>query len=77
MISSVAHALVLVFLRQSDVVCRYGGDEFAVTLTGCDLLVAQTLARRVVEQVRTLPPPSPLMEFALGVSVDIAKLQTA
>ena len=74
-ITSVAHALWKVFLRQSDVVCRYGGDEFAVILNGCDTQVAQTLAKRLVEQVRTLPPPSPLMEFALGASVGVAQLQ--
>ena len=75
-ITSVANALWKVFLRQSDVVCRYGGDEFAVILNGCDMLVAQTLAKRLVEQVRTLPPPSPQMEFALGASVGVAQLQS-
>lgn len=73
-ITSVAHALWKVFLRQSDVVCRYGGDEFAVILNSCDMLVAQTLAKRLVEQVRTLPPPSAQMEFALGASVGVAQL---
>jgi diguanylate cyclase (GGDEF)-like protein len=73
-ITSVARALWKVFLRQSDVICRYGGDEFAVILNGCDLLVAQTLAKRLVEQVRSLPLPSPNMEFALGASVGVAQL---
>lgn len=75
-ITSVANALWKVFLRQSDVICRYGGDEFAVILNGCDMLVAQTLAKRLVEQVRTLPAPSPQMEFALGASVGVAQLQS-
>lgn len=73
-IQSVGRALWKVFLRQSDVICRYGGDEFAVILSGCDLLVAQTLAKRLVEAVRTLPLPSPKMEFALGASVGVAQL---
>lgn len=73
-IVSVAKALWKVFLRQSDVICRYGGDEFAVILNGCDLLVAQTLAKRLVDQVRSLPLPSPAMEFALGASVGVAQL---
>lgn len=73
-IVSVSKALWRVFLRQSDVICRYGGDEFAVILNGCDMVVAQTLAKRLVEAVRILPPPSPLMEFALGASVGIAQL---
>jgi diguanylate cyclase len=73
-IQSVASALWKVFLRQSDVICRYGGDEFAVILNGCELQVAHTLAKRLVEQVRSLPLPSPLMEFALGASVGVAQL---
>ena len=73
-IQSVAGALWKVFLRQSDVICRYGGDEFAVVLNGCDMAVSQTLAKRLVEQVRSLPKPHPQMEFALGASVGIALL---
>ena len=74
-IRSVGKALWSVFLRQSDVICRYGGDEFAVILQGCDLQVAHTLAKRLIEAVRTLPLPSPKMEFALGASVGVAQLE--
>jgi len=73
-ITSVASALWRVFLRQSDVLTRYGGDEFAVILNNCDLLVAQTLAKRLVERVRSMPLPDPAMEFALGASVGVAQL---
>jgi diguanylate cyclase len=73
-IVSVAHALWKVFLRQSDVITRYGGDEFAVILSNCDQLVAQTLAKRLVETVRGLPLPSASMEFAMGASIGIAQL---
>lgn len=73
-IQSVAHALVKVFARQSDVVCRYGGDEFAVILHGCDVGVAQTLSKRLVDTVRGLPKPHEAMEFALGASVGVAQL---
>ncbi|MES3033726.1 MAG: GGDEF domain-containing protein [Gemmatimonadota bacterium] len=76
-ITTVAQALKLVFLRQSDVVCRYGGDEFAVILNNCDLLVAQTLAKRLLDQVKALPAPTQAMEFALGASVGVAQLQPA
>ena len=74
-IMTVAQALKFVFLRQTDVVCRYGGDEFAVILPNCDMLAAQTLARRLVEQIKALPAPTQAMEFALGASVGIAQLE--
>src|SRR5690606_6433068 len=48
---SVAKCLSKVFLRQSDVVCRYGGDEYAVVLNNTDVKVAQMLARRLVQSV--------------------------
>ncbi len=74
-IVTVAQALKLVFLRQADIVCRYGGDEFTVILQNCDMLAAQTLARRLVEQIKALPAPTQAMEFALGASVGIAQLE--
>jgi diguanylate cyclase len=74
-IVSVANALWRVFLRQSDVVCRYGGDEFAVVLNGTDAAVAEKLALRLVNAVRELPRPHEAMDFALGASVGVAQLQ--
>ena len=73
-ITGVAKALWSVFMRQSDVVSRYGGDEFAVILNNCDAHAAETLAQRLVEQVRSLPRVHVAMELALGVSVGVAQL---
>lgn len=42
-------------IRQTDMACRYGGEEFVVILPGCDLEGARLLAERVrhgVEQMR-------------------------
>lgn len=75
-IVSLARALATVFLRQADVIARYGGDEFAVILNGVDTATARTLATRLIEHVRSLPSPHPAMEFALGVSVGVAQLTT-
>jgi diguanylate cyclase (GGDEF)-like protein len=68
----VAKCLSRVFLRQSDVVCRYGGDEYAIVLNNTDVKVAHMLARRLLETVAAMPSPHPHMEFAVGASVGIA-----
>ncbi|MDQ8163887.1 MAG: GGDEF domain-containing protein [Gemmatimonadota bacterium] len=74
-IANLARALSRVFLRQSDVLCRYGGDEFAAILHNTDWKMAQTLARRLQEQVAAMPSPHPAMEFSIGASVGVAQLE--
>ncbi len=73
-IQTLANALGRVFLRQSDVLCRFGGDEFAAILHNTDWKMAQTLARRLQEQVAAMPAPHPAMEFSIGASVGVAQL---
>jgi diguanylate cyclase (GGDEF)-like protein len=60
-------------MRQTDVVCRYGGDEYAVVLNNTDQKVAQMLARRLLESISEMPSPHPNMEFAVGASIGIAE----
>jgi diguanylate cyclase (GGDEF)-like protein len=74
-IANLGGALAKVFLRESDVLCRYGGDEFAVILHNTDWKMAQTLARRLQEYVAAMPAPHPAMEFSIGASVGVAQLE--
>lgn len=74
-IANLAGALSKVFLRQSDVLCRYGGDEFAAILHNTDWKMAQTLAHRLQEHVAAMPAPHPAMEFSIGASVGVAQLE--
>ncbi|MCC6244347.1 MAG: GGDEF domain-containing protein [Gemmatimonadaceae bacterium] len=74
-IATLGVALSKVFLRQSDVLCRYGGDEFAAILHNTDWKMAQTLARRLQDTLSQLPAPHPAMEFSIGASVGVAQLE--
>lgn len=74
-IATLGRALTKVFLRQSDVLCRYGGDEFAAILHNTDWKMAQTLARRLQDTLSQLPAPHPSMEFSIGASVGVAQLE--
>jgi len=73
-IANLGGALAKVFLRESDVLCRYGGDEFAAILHNTDGKMAQMLARRFQEYVAAMPAPHPAMEFSIGASVGVAQL---
>ncbi len=74
-IINLSKALSKVFLRQSDVLCRLGGDEFAAILHNTDWKMAQTLGRRLQEQLAQMPAPHPAMEFSVGASVGVAQLE--
>ncbi|MEN9510048.1 MAG: hypothetical protein RLZZ621_2611 [Gemmatimonadota bacterium] len=73
-LQNLGKTLAKTFLRQSDVVCRIGGDEFAAILHNTDWKIAQTLGRRLQDQLSQMAPPHPAMEFSLGVSVGVAQL---
>jgi diguanylate cyclase len=74
-ITGVAKSMAKVFLRQSDVICRYGGDEFSAILNNTDYKVALNLAQRLQEQISTMPSPHPALEFQVGASMGLAQLE--
>ena len=64
--------------RTGDIVCRYGGDEFAVIASESDMVQARGVAERIQEEVRkfrVFPPDFPT-PVALTVSVGIATYPT-
>lgn len=58
-------------LRQTDMLCRLGGDEFVIYLHGAEVDVAESVARRILEQMRT-PFMLDGMGFSIQCSIGIA-----
>ncbi|MEP6780120.1 MAG: GGDEF domain-containing protein [Gemmatimonadaceae bacterium] len=75
-ITGVAKSMAKVFLRQSDIICRYGGDEFSAVLNNTDWKTAMTLGKRLQEQIAHMASPHPALEFQVGASVGMAQLET-
>jgi len=57
-------------LRPTDLIARFGGDEFAVLLPDVDLTRAQQTADRLREQVAGLSPPS--LSTAITISIGVS-----
>jgi diguanylate cyclase len=64
-----------VFLRKSDFVARFGGDEFAVVLRETALKDGLSLAERVLSRVSAAKVPAGDRALALSVSVGVAAIE--
>lgn len=72
---AVADALVRVFLRRSDLVARFGGDEFAAVLRETALRDALLLAERAAARVREAQVEHDGRKLRVTLSVGVAALE--
>jgi diguanylate cyclase (GGDEF)-like protein len=59
-------------LRQSDVIGRYGGEEFVVVLSGADAAAAELIAERIRLRVAEQPIPGHTSPILLTCSIGVA-----
>ncbi|GJL66576.1 MAG: hypothetical protein NPIRA05_15470 [Nitrospirales bacterium] len=69
-----ADRLVSIFLRKSDFIARYGGEEMAVLLQSDGVDVSSRIAERFLETVRSKPFEHEGIEIPITVSIGIAEL---
>lgn len=71
---TLAKCLHRVFLRENDVVCRIGGDEFAVILPNTSAALADRLADRLRATLAQEPWPYTELGLPLSVSIGVAEM---
>jgi diguanylate cyclase (GGDEF)-like protein len=56
-------------LRSSDVIARYGGDEFVILFHGTDSESARISAQRCLESIRQLPPIGQAIKVTVSIGI--------
>lgn len=64
--------VVKLCLRDSDILCRYGGEEFAVILTQCEPENARTIAEAIRKRVAASPVPYAEKKLEITISLGVA-----
>ncbi|MDC8785927.1 diguanylate cyclase [Roseateles koreensis] len=73
MLIAVAHAIHTA-VRASDLVARWGGDEFAVLLNHCDATAALRIARNILAAISGVSIEREQQHFSVGASLGVANL---
>ena len=60
------------YLRPTDLIGRFGGDEFAVLLPHIELQAATETADRILDEIANLSPPSFLSQVTVSIGVTAA-----
>ncbi len=58
--------------RSTDIVCRYGGDEFVIVLVNPDRQAADRIANQIRTDVKALRVPVPGGDTGVTLSVGVA-----
>jgi diguanylate cyclase (GGDEF)-like protein len=66
-------AILRSFSRSSDVICRYGGEEFCAILPGCDEKIAWEWADRIRQQCVEIPVKYANLDISITVSFGVAE----
>lgn len=61
-------------IRKTDVICRYGGDEFIIILTAENDDEVHSIAKRIIEITRQ-PYNKDELSYYVGVSIGITKCE--
>ena len=61
------------FSRTSDVICRYGGEEFCAILPGCNEETAWNWADRIRQQCESIPVKHADLDISITVSFGVAE----
>ncbi|ACB51726.1 two-component response regulator [Crocosphaera subtropica ATCC 51142] len=67
----VAQGLKMAVFRGTDLVCRYGGEEFAIIVPNTDCLGAEPICQRIVEEFKQLKIPHGTSSVSSYVSVSV------